>query len=141
MIHLQLKIEPKDLQLKDTGDAKWLDLLRRFSAVQTLRVTQELARRVALALADATGAMVVEVLPLLNLICLAGRPASTIEKFIAVHWLSGYIVTVIETEREFERLKSHVIGKVLSWQAGVDKRDLLIVNLVVDLCPIYSPLS
>ena len=26
-------------------------------------------------------------------------------------------------------------------QAGVDKRSLLIVNLFVDLCPIYLPLS
>ena len=122
VIHLQLKTEPEGLQLKDAGDVEWLDLLRRFPTVRTLRVSQELARRVALVLEDVTGTMVAEVLPLLDLICLAGQPASTIEKFIAIRWLSGYTVTVIETEREFERLKSHVIEKVpdqlrisLSW--------------------------
>ena len=30
---------------------------------------------------------------------------------------------------------------VFARQAGVDKRSLLIVNLFVDLCPIYLPLS
>ena len=32
-------------------------------------------------------------------------------------------------------------ARALSRQAGVDKRSLLIVNLFVDLCPIYLPLS
>ena len=31
--------------------------------------------------------------------------------------------------------------ELLTRQAGVDERSLLIVNLFVDLCPIYLPLS
>ena len=50
-----------------------------------------------------------EVIPLLDLICSVGQPAPTIEKFVDARWLSGYPVTVIETEKEFERLKSYVI--------------------------------
>ena len=79
MIHLQLKTKPKGLQLKDTVNVEWLDLLHRFPMVHTQHISQELAGHVALALADVTGAIVAEVLPLLDLICLVGQLASTIE--------------------------------------------------------------
>ena len=108
VVHLQLKTEPEGLQLMDTDDVEWL-LLRRFSAVRTLHVCQELAGHIALALEDITGDMVAKVLPHLDLICLAGRPAPNIEKFVGARLLSRYPVTVVETEKEFERLKSYVI--------------------------------
>jgi hypothetical protein len=48
--------------------------------------------------------MVTEVLPSLDLICLDGQPASSIEKFVAAsaRQLSGRPVTTIDTETEFE---------------------------------------
>ena len=109
VIHLQLKTEPEGLQSIDMDDVEWLLLLCRFSTVRTLHVCQELAGHVALALEDITEEMFAEVLPRLDLICLAGQPASTIEKFVGARWLSGYPVTVIETEKEFEILKSYVV--------------------------------
>ncbi|KAN0130345.1 hypothetical protein V8E53_011687 [Lactarius tabidus] len=86
VIHLQLKTEPEGLQLMDTDDVEWLLLLRRFSTVRTLHVCQELAGHVALALEDVTWEMVAEILPHLDLICLAGQPAPTIEK------LKSYVI-------------------------------------------------
>jgi len=109
VVHLKLKIEPEGRQLKGTDDVEWLDLLHKFSTVQTLHVSQELAGHVALALEDITGEMVAEVLPSLNLIFLEGQSASSFEKFVAACRLSGRPVTVIETKTEFdERLETYV---------------------------------
>ena len=47
-------------------------------------------------------------------------------------WPLGYLLYI-------GRLTKFIAG--FTRQAGVDKRNLLIVNLVVDLCPIYLPLS
>jgi hypothetical protein len=53
--------------------------------------------------------MVDEVLPSLNLILVAGQPASSIERFIAARRLSGHPVIVIDRESEFdERLEMYV---------------------------------
>ena len=41
----------------------------------------------------------------------------------------------------YKRLKSYVHMLKRTRQAGVDKQSLLIVNLFVNLCPIYLPLS
>ena len=108
VVHLNLKVEPKGRQLMGMDDVEWQPLLRQFSTVKTLHVSQELAEHVALALEDITEEMVAEVLPSLNLICLEGLPVSFIEKFIAVRRFFGRPVTVINTEREFEEgLKSY----------------------------------
>ena len=44
-------------------------------------------------------------------------------------------------ERRCDGTKNGRKGPWQTRQAGVDKRSLLIVNLFVDLCPIYLPLS
>ena len=75
--------------------------------MKTLYVDQTLARHVALALEDITAEMVAEVLPSLDLICLADQLASS--KFIAARQHFGRPVTVIGTKAEFDkRLKSYV---------------------------------
>jgi len=107
--HLRLNVEPEGCALMGIDEVEWMHLLRQFSGVQTLHVSRQLAGHVALALEDTTEAMVDEVLPSLNLICVVGQLASSIEKFIAARQLSGRPVTVIDTESEFdERLESHV---------------------------------
>ncbi len=112
VVHLRLEANPDKGRQEGTDDAEWLHLLHQFSTVQTLDVYGRLAGHVALALEDITGEMVAEVLPSLNLICLAGQPASSVEKFIAARELSGRPVTVIDTETEFnERLKSYAVSK------------------------------
>ena len=90
-------------------NAEWLHFLRQFSAVRTLLACPESARGIALALEDITGEMVVEVLPVLDLIYLHGQPESSIEKFLATRRLFGHPVTKIDTYAEFdERVKSYV---------------------------------
>ena len=108
--HLKLEVYlEEDCQLEDTDDAAWLHLLQQFSAVQTLRVSQELTAHVALALEDITAEVVADALPSLDLIYLGGQPASTVEKFVAARKLSDHPVTVLDTETEFdERVKSYV---------------------------------
>jgi hypothetical protein len=76
--------------------------------MRTLRICRSLAGRVALALEtlaleDITGEMVSEVMPSLELICLEGQPASSVEKFIAARQLSDRPVTVIGLNRELYR--------------------------------------
>jgi hypothetical protein len=100
--HLEFNVS-KGLQLKDTDDVDWQLLLRQFSDAKTLRVSQDLAGHVALALEDIAGETVGEVLPSLDLIYLAGQPASSVEKFVAARQLSGRPVAVIDTETEFNK--------------------------------------
>ena len=110
-VHLKLKLKlEKGDQLDGAlaDDAEWLHLLRRLSTVQTLHVPRKLAKHVALALEDITGEMVTETVPSLDLICLEGQPASSIQNFVAARQLFGVPVTIIDIGAEFgERLESY----------------------------------
>ena len=109
VVHLELEAMPEGRQLQVTDDVEWPHLLHQFSTVQTLHVSRELAGQVALALEEMTGEMAAEVLPSLDLIYLAGQPASSIEKFVAVRQLSVHPVTPFDTEMGFdESLKSYI---------------------------------
>ncbi|KAH8981996.1 hypothetical protein EDB86DRAFT_3106941 [Lactarius hatsudake] len=56
-----------------------------------------------------TAEMIAEVLPSLDLICIEGQRASSIEKFVTGRRVSGRPVTITNTEMEFSRrLKSYV---------------------------------
>ena len=95
--------------LEGTDNVEWLQLLHQFPAVRTLHVSQELAGHVALALEHLRFEAVAQTPPSLDLIYLAGQPASSIEKFVSACQLSGRPVTVVETQTEFDaKLKSHV---------------------------------
>jgi hypothetical protein len=110
VVHLELDyLSRPNYQFEGTDDVEWQHLLHQFSAVQTLHVHRKLAAHVARALEDTTGQMVAEVLPSLDLIYLADRPASSIEKFVAARQLSDRPVTVVKSHTEFkERLKSYI---------------------------------
>ena len=107
--HVKLHAELEDPPFEGMDDVEWPYLLHQFFAVKTLHVSQELAGYVALALENITGGIFAEALPSLDLIHLAGQPASSIEKFVAIRQLYGRPVTVIDTETEFEeRLLSYI---------------------------------
>jgi hypothetical protein len=66
---------------------------------------KSLRGHVALALEDIAGEIVAEALPSLDLVCLAGQLASSIEKFVAARKLSGQPVTVVN---EGSMIKAYV---------------------------------
>ena len=88
-----------------TGDVEWQPLLRQFIAVETLRVSWDLAERIASALeysvSEETEAA--DALPSLHLIYLEGQPESSIEKFVTARQLSGRPVSFFKSEYEFNR--------------------------------------
>ena len=110
VVHLKLMIRPVPLPGLDstshhewppydtwTCNIDWQPILRQFIAVETLRVSRDLAERIASALEYSVSeeTAVSEALPCLRLICLAGHPATSIEKFITARQLSGRPVSVI----------------------------------------------
>ena len=110
VVHLKLKVEPEGLQLRGMDDVEWQHLIHQCTILQTLHVSQELAGHVAQALEQVADSddIIAEVFPSLDLICLAGQPASSVEKFITARKLSGLPVGVAHTTTEFSnRLKSY----------------------------------
>jgi hypothetical protein len=83
------------------GDAQWLDLLRSFTAVENLYLSEGLASWVALALQELDSARVTVILPALKYIFIESLGPSgpvqfqeAIEKFIVARELSGHPVAV-----------------------------------------------
>ncbi|KAH9170271.1 hypothetical protein EDB89DRAFT_1323589 [Lactarius sanguifluus] len=103
--------DEEDCQLEGADDIEWLHLFHQFSTVQSLHVSPMLAMHIALALEDIPTEMVTEVLPSLDLICIEGQPASSVEKFVTARRVSGRPVTVIDTETEFDRTLKPYLGK------------------------------
>jgi hypothetical protein len=111
VVHLELEeVEAEPFEyLGNTDDVEWLHLFHQLSTVRTLYVSEELAEYVALALEGITGEMVTEVLPSIDLICLASQSASSVGKFVAARRLFDRTVTVVDTQTEFdERLESYI---------------------------------
>ena len=110
VIHLRLEVKRREgRQLEGTVEVEWMHLLRQFSAIQSLYISQDLAGPISLALEDITAEMAIEVWPSLDLICLEGLPAASIEKFATARQLSGRPVIVVDTKTEFsERLEFSV---------------------------------
>ena len=81
---------------------RWLDLLRSFTAVRSLRVQAGLSQRVALALKNVTGVGAAEVIPALELLYLENQPVASVEKFIAARKNVGRPVTFVNKECEFQ---------------------------------------
>ena len=103
ILHVRLWADPDaGSELEGTDGNEWLHLLRGFSNMQTLYVSQTLASDVARALEDITTAT--EALPSVNLICLEDQPASSVEKFVAARRLADRPVTIIDTEAEYDRV-------------------------------------
>ncbi len=88
-----LSIVKDDLQpgwQDDMDDTDWLELLRPFTAVNTLHGSKQLAGHFALALDGVSGEMVTEVLPALGFLSLEDQQVRSVERFIAVRRFSGH---------------------------------------------------
>ena len=82
-------------------DTEWLELLRLFTAVKTLHVSEKLAGYVARGLEGVAETTVNEIMPALRSLCLEGTPLTYVERFVAVRQLSGLSVTVLDAPVEF----------------------------------------
>ena len=110
VVHLELDL---CFLLTSPNDVEWLVFLLQFPTMRTLRTCRSLAGHVALALEtlaleDITGEMVSEVMPGLELICLEGQPASSVERFIAARRLSDRPVTFIHSKELYGRRESRM---------------------------------
>ena len=86
---------------------EWLQLLCQLSTLQTLFVSNNISRIISQALERIDREMITEILPILKLLCLDGRPLLYVNKFIALRRNCGHPVTFVETKEVFEqRLKS-----------------------------------
>ena len=142
LLQLKAKVE-EDSELEDTN-VDWLHLLQQFFAVQTLRISRELAGHVALTLEELTAGMVGEVLPFLNSICLVGQSASSIKKFVAARQLSGRPVTVVNPEIDPEALvhdiRTALVPHIAATRAEPLDYDLLTEQLSLAIKPHISDL-
>ena len=73
----------------EMDDIEWLAVFRQFTAVETLRVSDQQTGHVAHALNNVTAEMVPEILPALRLLYLQYEPAGRIEKFITARQFAG----------------------------------------------------
>ncbi|KAH9030277.1 hypothetical protein EDB83DRAFT_2420944, partial [Lactarius deliciosus] len=99
-------------QVKSRQTADWLPLFRLFPAVQTLHLSGGIAAYIVSALEDTSNSeeMVTDVFPELHLIWSdemdnkdGDKPVGSIEGFLAMRRLTGFPVTVVDTEDEFYR--------------------------------------
>ena len=105
IVHLTIEtyFGPRGCIPEDVDDVEWLQLLNLFSSVQTLIVRKQSARQISSALeVIANGVMATEVLPALDMLCLEGQLASTVDKFIAARRDSGRPVAIVNTEWEIK---------------------------------------
>ena len=98
LVHLKLSLS-EHYQLEGTDDVEWHLLLHRFSALQTLHVSQGLAGPLAVVLEDMPEGMFAESLPSLNLIYLENQPTSSVEKCV----VARSTVTVFHTKAEYNK--------------------------------------
>ncbi len=82
-------------------DTEWLELLRPFTAVETLHVSGKLTGHVAHGLEGVTEEMVAEMLPALHSLCLEDEPSTSVKQFVEVRRLSGRPVTIVRAPGEF----------------------------------------
>ena len=88
--------EPEDLD-----NVVWLQLLRTFSSVQTLFVSENASYVIAEALKCVDWEMISEVLPALDLLRLEELHVSHIQTFMAEHLYEDHPVTFVNTKKGF----------------------------------------
>ncbi|KAH9161655.1 hypothetical protein EDB89DRAFT_2248278 [Lactarius sanguifluus] len=100
-------VDPTEMDVAD-----WLPFFRLFSAVESLHLSGGIAGYIVSALEDTANSeeMVTNVFPELHLIWLdemdnedCDEPVGSIERFLAMRQLTGFPVTVVDTEDEFYR--------------------------------------
>ena len=105
---------PRCLEWRDMDDMdgnEWLPFLHLSPAVETLRLSEDMAPYIVSAFEDIPEEMITEVIPALHLLWLDeeeeredDEPVESIERFLSLRQLSGRPVTVVNTEDEFNEL-------------------------------------
>ena len=115
VVHLQitysLKMPPSTYITVDPN-IQLFQLIRQFSAVQTLLIDSKLSEFVASILGHIPEAMMTEALPSLELLCLEEycQQSVQVDKFVAARRHSDHPVTIVHTQKEFmEILDSYII--------------------------------
>ena len=84
--------EPPDWQ-DDIENTQWIELLQPFTTVKDLHISKQVTSRVAPALQELSGELVVDLLPGLQNLFVVGLepsgPVQAIEQFIAARTVSG----------------------------------------------------
>ena len=95
--------------MADLDSIEWLAFLRLFPAVETLRLSGDMASYIVSALEDIPEEMLTEVMPALHLLWLdeeyrreEDEPVGSIKRFLTLRQLSGRPVAVVNTEDEFD---------------------------------------
>ena len=95
--------------MADLDSIEWLAFLRLFPAVETLRLSGDMASYIVSALEDIPEEMLTEVMPALHLLWLdeeyrreEDEPVGSIKQFLTLRQLSGRPVAVVNTEDEFD---------------------------------------
>ena len=80
-------------------DTVWLEILRHFTAGETLHVAGNLAEHIARGFEGATEKMVAEVMPSLLSLCLEPQdePNAYVDRFVTIRQLSGRPVTILDS--------------------------------------------
>jgi hypothetical protein len=102
----------KQIGLEDDPDmdpSQWLELFRLLVSVKSLYVSERLVNRVAAALKEVTGEMIIEVLPALRRLSLEGLQPSgpvqdAIKPFVAARHLINHPVVIQPWERRLPLL-------------------------------------
>jgi hypothetical protein len=117
VVHLQITFSPEDslptgITVPTGLSIQLFQLIRQFSAMQTLLIDSQLSGFVASILGHIPEVMMTEALPSLELLCLEGyrwRHTVQVDKFGTARRHSDHPVTIVNTSREFrERLESYI---------------------------------
>ena len=88
-------------------DIEWLAVFRQFTALETLRVSDQQTEHVAHTLNNVTVEMVPEILPALRLLFLENEPPGRIEKFITARQLAGLPqIAIANTQKEYYNMRN-----------------------------------
>ena len=119
VVHLQIKCSPKespsiDIPVPVGLSIELFQLIRQFSAMQTLLIDSRLSAFVASLLVHFTEAMMTEALPSLELLCLEEEEycqhSVQLDKFVAARRRSNHPVTIVNT-KEFKEILDSYLSK------------------------------
>jgi hypothetical protein len=115
VVHLQITCRPKDSPPTDITvpaglSIQLFQLIRPFSAMQTLHIDSQLSGFVASILGHIPEVMITEAMPSLELLCLEeySQHSVQVDKFVATRRHAGHPVTIVNTKEFRERLESYI---------------------------------
>ena len=117
VVHLQITCHPEDsptdITLPVDLSIQLFQLIRQFSAMQTLLVDSQLSGFVASILGHIPVGVMTEALPSLELLCLQDycQQSVQIHKFVSARRHSDHPVTIVNTKKEFREILESYISK------------------------------